>query len=192
MIPGEPHVSGTVPLVRNAPTRADGDQTPPVNVPIRGRPARRHQQRLGPSMIAIGGLVGVAAVVALVLYIGLDRGEPTEQVRRSTPSSCPAARSPPPPTAVATTVPPAGPDGGASPVTIPAGDVRIVEMRAWDPDGDNGTENDTQAGLAFADGSASTAWPTECYGNQYLSGKRGVGLILTLSGPPPAPSASRR
>jgi len=182
VIPGEPHVSGTVPLVRNAPTRGEADQTPPVNVPIRGRPARRHQQRLGPSMIAIGGLLGVAAVVALVLYIGLDRDEPTDQVALDSvvvPDSTLGAA----PAAVATTAPAADPAGVAAPVTIPAADVRIVEMRAWDPDGDNGTENDTQAGLAFADGSASTAWPTECYGNQYLSGKRGVGLILTLSGP---------
>ncbi len=62
--------------------------------------------------------------------------------------------------------------------------MRITTIRAWDPDGDNGTENDTQAGLAFADGSASTSWPTECYSNKFLSGKRGVGLIITLSGPP--------
>ena len=68
-------------------------------------------------------------------------------------------------------------------VTIAPADVRITTIQAWDPDGDNGTENDTQAGLAIADGSSSTAWPTECYSNKFLSGKRGVGLIITLSGP---------
>ena len=67
--------------------------------------------------------------------------------------------------------------------TIAPADVRITTIRAWDPDGDNGTENDTQAGLAIADGSASTSWPTECYSNKFLSGKRGVGLVISLSGP---------
>ena len=74
--------------------------------------------------------------------------------------------------------------GDGTPVaTIAPADVHITTIRAWDPDGDNGTENDTQAGLAIADGSASTSWPTECYSNKFLSGKRGVGLIISLSGP---------
>jgi serine/threonine-protein kinase len=183
-IPGEPHVTGTVPLVRGGAAPAAqpaSDVTPPVNVPIRGRPARRHQQRFAPSLIAIVSLLVVAAVVALVLYIGLDRGEPSADVAVDSvvvPGSTLAAT----PTPVVTTAAPAPAQDGAAPATIAAADVRILEMRAWDPDGDNGTENDAQAGLAFADGSASTAWPTECYGNQYLSGKRGVGLILTMSG----------
>jgi hypothetical protein len=71
----------------------------------------------------------------------------------------------------------------ASSVPVPPADLRIVSIQAWDPDGDNGTENDTQAGLALADGSASTPWPTECYSNKFLSGKRGVGLVISLSGP---------
>ena len=58
-----------------------------------------------------------------------------------------------------------------------------MSVQAWDPDGDNGSENDAQAGLAIADGSASTAWPTECYQDRFLGGKRGVGLILNLSAP---------
>jgi hypothetical protein len=63
----------------------------------------------------------------------------------------------------------------------PAG-VRIATVQAWDPDGDNGTENDSQAQLALSDGSASTMWATECYQDRFMGGKRGVGLIFGLNG----------
>jgi len=55
-----------------------------------------------------------------------------------------------------------------------------LEVVAWDPFGDNGSENDAQAPLAIADGSRDTAWSTECYNDQYLGAKPGVGLIVTL------------
>ncbi len=55
-----------------------------------------------------------------------------------------------------------------------------LEVAAWDPFGDNGSENDAQAPLAIADGSRDTAWSTECYNDQYLGAKPGVGLIVTL------------
>jgi serine/threonine-protein kinase len=74
-------------------------------------------------------------------------------------------------------------DGDAAPTEVPRVQVDVVGVQAWDPDGTNATENDSQAGLALADGSASTAWPTECYSDKYLGGKRGVGLVLTLSAP---------
>ena len=55
-----------------------------------------------------------------------------------------------------------------------------LEVNAWDPFGDNGSENDAQAPLAIADGSRDTAWSTECYNDQYLGAKPGVGLVVTL------------
>jgi serine/threonine protein kinase len=55
-----------------------------------------------------------------------------------------------------------------------------LTISAWDPFGDNGGENDAQAGLALADGSRSTAWSTECYLDRYMGAKPGVGLVLTL------------
>lgn len=55
-----------------------------------------------------------------------------------------------------------------------------LEVTAWDPFGDNGSENDAQAPLAIADGSRDTAWSTECYNDQYLGAKPGVGLVVTL------------
>ena len=42
-------------------------------VPIRGVPARRHQQRFGPSLVVVGGLLVVAVIVVLALYFGMDR-----------------------------------------------------------------------------------------------------------------------
>jgi serine/threonine protein kinase len=182
-IPGEPHVTGTVPLVRAKSTTTD--DTPPTREPIRGVPARRNQQRFAPSLIAVVGLLVVAGIAVLALYFGMDRGDAPEDLAAATTS--PAAPATEPPDVAVTPAPTASaaPDaGGATPVaTITPADVHITTIRAWDPDGDNGTENDTQAGLAIADGSASTSWPTECYSNKFLSGKRGVGLIISLSGP---------
>ena len=59
---------------------------------------------------------------------------------------------------------------------------RSPRSPAWDPDGTNGSENDAQAPLALADGSGATSWSTECYSSQYMGGKSGVGLIVTLVG----------
>ena len=59
---------------------------------------------------------------------------------------------------------------------------RSPTITAWDPDGSNGSENDAQAPLALADGSGATSWSTECYSSQYMGGKSGVGLIVTLVG----------
>ena len=55
-----------------------------------------------------------------------------------------------------------------------------IDVRAWDPYGDNGSENDAQAPLAIADGSRDTAWSTECYSDRYLGAKPGVGLVISL------------
>ncbi|MFP5489171.1 MAG: hypothetical protein ACLGHQ_12800, partial [Acidimicrobiia bacterium] len=65
----------------------------------------------------------------------------------------------------------------------PSGPATIASMQAWDPDGDNGTENDAQAELALADGQPSTYWATECYQDRFMGGKRGVGLVVGLSAP---------
>lgn len=62
----------------------------------------------------------------------------------------------------------------------PVASIGGLSVRAWDPFGDNGSENDSQAALALADGSRATAWSTECYQDQYLGPKDGVGLIVTL------------
>ncbi|WP_207817740.1 hypothetical protein, partial [Pseudomonas sp. 74_A] len=143
-------------------------------VPIRGVPARGNQQRFAPSLVAVGGLLVVAAIVVLALYFGMDRGKaPEDLAGATTPITNPAApvtdpaaaTAAAPPATTAASAPGAG--DGTPVATIAPTDVHITTIQAWDPDGDNGTENDTQAGLAIADGSASTSWPTECYSNKF-------------------------
>ena len=194
-IPGEPNVTTVMPVTRtdrpsDRATRHTSrhpsvDETPPADAPIRGRPARRDQQRFAPSMIVIASLLLVALAVAGLLYIGINRGDDPAGLPGTTAAAGeqPAATAPP---ADSATVPPSAsgapvPNPTTAPV-VPA-DLRIVSIQAWDPDGDNGTENDTQAGLAMADDSDGTSWPTECYSNNFLGGKRGVGLIMQLSAP---------
>ena len=194
-IPGDPHVSAAVPVTahraagrhRNTPAplpRRDAarprgtpatsprhDVTPPAPTPIRGVPSRQNQQRWTPSLIAVSGLLVAALLVAGVLFVRVNRGDEGSDFTGNTvvpdnPSTTDPASSA------------AAPPADANP---PATDLRIVGVQAWDPDGTNGAENDAQAPLALADGSASTAWPTECYQDRYMGGKRGVGLILDLS-----------
>lgn len=62
----------------------------------------------------------------------------------------------------------------------PVSELGVPGIRAWDPFGDNNSENDAQAPLALADQSRSTAWATECYSDKYMGAKLGVGLVLTL------------
>jgi hypothetical protein len=85
----------------------------------------------------------------------------------------------------ATTVVPGEAAAGSEPASptsaATAGPVTISSIAAWDPYGTNGSENDAQAPLALADGSGATSWSTECYSSQYMGGKQGVGLIVTLS-----------
>ena len=167
-IPGEPRVSGTVPITRlNAdvtPRPMRRDDTPPAVEPIRGRPARGNQQRFAPSLVFVGVLLIVALIVAAVLLITLNGGDTADELPLDTvvPGS-------------------ASPSGSVAPGAPVAAAVAIATVQAWDPDGDNRSENDSQASNAIADGGQSRSWPTECYSNQYLSGKRGVGLILGLS-----------
>jgi tRNA A-37 threonylcarbamoyl transferase component Bud32 len=189
-IPGEPNVTTVMPVGRierigRPPKRQPTvDETPPADTPIRGRPARRDQQRFTPSLVVIGCLLLVALAVAGLLYIGINRGDDPAGVPDTTVTGAqPTVTAPPSPSAAVTTaasVSSGGPVPASSGAPVPA-DLRIVSIQAWDPDGDNGTENDTQAGLALADDSDGTSWPTECYANNYLGGKRGVGLIMHLS-----------
>jgi hypothetical protein len=141
---------------------------------MRGSPARRDQQRWTPSLVVVSVLLLVALVVAGLLFVRVNRGDETDDFTRSTQvPGADATAGDRDSTAGDTAAEGAG--GGD------AGPVRITTIQAWDPFGDNGTENDAQAGNAIADGSSSTSWPTECYSDAYLNGKGGVGLVLGLS-----------
>ncbi|HWM19081.1 MAG TPA: serine/threonine-protein kinase [Ilumatobacteraceae bacterium] len=144
-----------------------GDRTPSTRGVIRASPARGLQQRWTPSLVVIGGLLVVAAVVGAILWIMLGIGEDDAD------DAGPQATVLPDDVAADVTV---------APTTVAiAGPIEISTITAWDPDGTNGSENDAQAPLALADGSGATSWSTECYSSQYMGGKSGVGLIVTLS-----------
>jgi serine/threonine protein kinase len=151
--PGAPAIPGeaTPPSpIRQRPR----DHTPAAGPSMRGQPARGLQSRTGPSMVLVAGLLVVALVVALLLWITIGRGDPGDTTSTTTPG--------------ATTTP--GPGAG-----LPT----ISSLSAYDPDG-NGEENDGQLPDALADGIPSTNWTTVCY-QETLMGKSGVGLVVTLS-----------
>ncbi|MEO6652997.1 MAG: protein kinase [Ilumatobacteraceae bacterium] len=177
-VPGDPHVSIASPTAGfdeltatpvSSDVPSDRDPTPVADAPVHGTPARQDDQRWGPSLIAVGSLIVVAVVVALVLYVAVSRGEkPAGDV----------ATDPAVPTDTGV------PDAAAADLipTVDAAAVTIVDVQTWDPDGDNGGENDAQALAALADGDTATSWSTECYQDRFMGGKRGVGLILELNG----------
>ena len=204
-IPGDPHVSGVVPVTRRDPEQAAAsatsteqtappsahDDTPTATEPIGGTPARQDQQRWTPSLVAVGTLLVVALVVALMLFVGVNRGDEPDDLVTDTvvPGADPTGDADADADAdggvdgeASSAGTAAGADMVAPSATIDAASAEIVTVQAWDPDGDNGRENDSQASLAIADGSASTMWPTECYQDRFMGGKRGVGLILGLNG----------
>lgn len=182
-IPGEP-VAGLDPRPRH--------RTPPAGTAIRGVPARGLQHSSRISLYVILALLGVAAVVAGVVWASLqtDSGDGLG-LTRPDPVTSPTA-----PGGLAGETD--GSDGetdatggsgltdeaGAtgSPTTAAWGPAEIRTVTVWDPEGDGSGENDDQAMAALA-GTAGEFWPTLCYSSQYLGAKDGVGLILTMSGP---------
>lgn len=199
-VPGDPHVSGLVPVTKPdrpsdaTPTRRPArDDTPVAKAPIHGTPARQDEQRWTPSLVAVGALIVAALVVALVLYVSVNRGDEPDDLTTLTivpegaaAGDAPAAGESPAADGDADADADAPDDGaqGNSPVaTVAPSNVDIVTVQAFDPFGDNGRENDAQASLAIADGSSSTWWATECYQNRFMGGKPGVGLIIGLNGP---------
>ena len=152
---------------------AVGDHTPPtLDVIRRAQPARGLQQRWTPRWWWWVGLLVIAAVVGGILWMMLGTGGDDTGLPR--PRCCPATSQPAPPSRDAT-----GVTDPAAVVEAPV-PIEIAGIAAWDPDGTNGSENDAQAPLALADGSGATSWSTECYSSQYMGGKSGVGLIVTL------------
>src|SRR4029078_4598478 len=56
---------------------------------------------------------------------------------------------------------------------------KIVKVTTYDPEGDDGQENDSLAAFAI-DGNPATVWSTLCYGSRTLGGKTGVGIVADL------------
>ena len=153
VIPGEATPSGRRQQLRQR------DDTPDAGPRLRGAPARGLESRLTPSLVVVGLLVGIAVLVALVLWatIGPDDGD--------------GAGSDTPVTSVA--------NPGSTPVSAAAGSSGVVvALQAFDPEGD-GEENDAEAALAGADGDPETMWRTQCYSSERMA-KSGVALAVDL------------
>jgi hypothetical protein len=74
--------------------------------------------------------------------------------------------------------------GGVAPVVvndIVIGPVSVVGLRSYDPNGDDGQENEAMI-PNLTDNNPATSWTTVCYGNQYFGSKGGVGVVVQLSG----------
>ncbi len=159
---GTPQVSGGGRAAVPAPSRPR-DPTPPSRA-MHGRPARQFQQRWGPSMVIVGGLLIVALVLGVILInsIGTDK----------TNANQPTATLP-----VASTAP-------TSPSTTDDGILASIltqNVASFDPNG-SGDEFDELLPQLFDQSEAST-WNTSCYLDQYLGTTKGVGVVLPLSEP---------
>ena len=59
--------------------------------------------------------------------------------------------------------------------------VSLTSVRSYDPNGDDGVENEAQVPLLL-DNNPATSWTTVCYGDRYFGSKGGLGLVLEMSG----------
>ena len=142
------------------------DRTPTGQSRIHARPNREFEHRRGPSMVVVGGLVLAAVIVSAILWTTLgaddDRGSQLDTPSSAAPSDA---------------------DGALLPNI---GSSSFVAAVAYDPEGDDGQENNDQATFVL-DGDRGTGWSTSCYASMSLGQKTGVGVVVTL----PAPAAGR-
>jgi hypothetical protein len=67
-------------------------------------------------------------------------------------------------------------------LSAPIGPVAISAITSYDPNGDDGAENEALTPLLL-DGNPETMWMSTCYANQYFGSKEYVGLLVQLSQP---------
>ena len=149
---------------RRPDTRRRTD-TPPGGTRVRPQPNRRVPQHRNATSLIVVGLVVVAAIAAVVLWMTLRNSNSPSRAENTSISG----RSDAPQVTSS--------DGQFVPIT----DSTITALTSFDPKGDN-TENESRVRLA-RDRKTATAWFTNCYQNQYFGAKQGVGLIVKLSGP---------
>ncbi len=151
-------VSGYQPVrpgrAAGAPVRVD--RTPPSAARPRQQPNRKFEQKSTPSMVVVGGLLLVAFVVGLVLWVTMSNDDASGFEVAST----------------------LAPDTTLADAVTPPAAAAIVAVRTFDPEGDQ-VERDDLVGNAI-DNDLSTAWTTVCYSSKFLGGKQGVGLVADL------------
>lgn len=202
-----PHTTGRVPVqqtpsTRLAVTRADApppihsdtpsatrDRTPPAGHQ-RGAPAKGMGQKWNPSAIVVGGLIALAVVVALILWFTMVSGGESSAPDSSLPENPVVAEGITTDDALdesdiseQPTADPEPPVTDAPPVAETAASA-IVSVEIFDPvsDGGNGQEFGDLASRII-DGDPTTSWRTECYSNQFMGAKRGVGVVVSFDAP---------
>jgi serine/threonine protein kinase len=187
-IPGEPErITGAVPIQQVPRGSRQRDNTPHAGAKLRGKPVKGMSQGWKPSVTVIGGLLLLGAIVALALVMSAQFGSDDDESNPITsvlPGDSVVAGD------VGTTSADSGPavnvadtaPGGDPVAAVPTAPASIAAVTTFDPDGDR-EENDGEAMLAIRDGDASTGWRTVCYGGEYMGGKVGVGLVVTLDQP---------
>lgn len=136
-------------------SRIPGEPTPtlsPQRVPTRVPSSKPPRGQLPSNNRRLLGLIAVIVVVCSVVLW---------QVVKETQPGTPIAES--------TVVTPSN-----------LGPLSILSASSFDPNGDDGHENESQIG-ALIDGDPDTTWTTTCYSNQYFGSKEFVGVLLQLS-----------
>ena len=173
---GTPAALGPIHVGGYRGVRTPRDATPPNPGRAQARPNREFEQRGGPSLLVVGGLLLAAVIIGAVLWStrGAHDGQRFEP-------SVPAITSPAATLGAMDPVDPVGAvePGNSGPTVLAAvGPVSVSGIVTFDPDGDS-SENDDRVPFAI-DGDPATAWNTVCYSSKYLGGKVGVGLSLSL------------
>jgi len=209
-IPGQPdHVTGRTPTTvaeadeptpstrvpTQRPVRRD-DPTPTVDHKIHAATARGLAQSRTPSLAVVGGLVGLAALLIVAIFLVVNYGSDgdgsaPDSVLPSTDASDAStsddiaeeqAASDSSTEAAATDGPqPAVTTADTAAESIAPAEVSIIAVQAFDPDGDGVEENDTITNVL--DDDPTTAWRTSCYSNEWMGAKRGVGLVVSFDAP---------
>ncbi|MDX2380517.1 MAG: serine/threonine-protein kinase [Acidimicrobiia bacterium] len=170
-------ITGEVGVVRGTDS-GGADPTPAQGAPRRGRTAKGLSNRATTSTTVVAGLIGLALVVALILWatISFGGGESTSTTTilpsEATTAGAIESGTESDPGAIVDATP-------APAEQIVSTAAAIVDIIAYDPEGD-GEENDDEAPRALAGGDSTTGWRTVCYSSQFMGAKRGVGLVVTF------------
>ena len=165
---GQPDIEHVQPEQIEASASDRGDRPHDDSSTIFGVPLPAHSGRT----LVVGGLI-LAVVATLAVVLLRERPQAADITPLPEVTAAPIEVDPGEPVNL---------DSAAELDRIdrPVAELGDPTIRAWDPFGDNNSENDAQAPLALADDSRSTAWSTECYSDKYMGAKLGVGLVLTL------------
>jgi len=128
------------------------------------RPSERRRQRPAPR-VALGGLWRSTTVRLLVATLILTGLVITAVLRTRDPDNV------------------AVPDPAVAEVMTPvaSGPATITAINSFDPNGDDGVENEEIIG-ALVDKNPQSSWATSCYADKFFGAKERVGVLVTLSG----------